>query len=344
MSRHEPAKEDEMIAVLKPNTTMEQRSHLIDWLKGQNVDVHISEGKEYTVLGLVGNTSNIDVELLQSLSIVSSVKIISEPFKKANRKFHPENTVIKVGDVKIGDGSCVMIAGPSSVESEEQIIEIAKKVKAAGAKILRGSAFKQSGSPYEFQGLKADGIDMLIEAKKETGLPIISEIMSINDLAVFENVDIIQVGARNMQNTELLKELGRIRKPVLIKRGLANNIKELLMSAEHVMAGGNEKVILCERGIRTFETYTKNTLDLSAVPVLHELSHLPVIVDPSRSTGYSKYVEPMSLAAAACGADGLMIEVHEDPMNALSDGASSIDPEQFAGISDKVRMIREVIK
>lgn len=333
-----------MIAVLKPNTTIEQRSHLIDWLKGQNVDVHISEGREYTVLGLVGNTSNIDVELLQSLSIVSSVKIISEPFKKANRKFHPENTVINVGDVRIGDGGCVLIAGPSSVESEEQIIDTAKKVKAAGASILRGSAFRQSSSPYDFQGLKADGIDMLIEAKKETGLPIISEIMSINDLAVFENVDIIQVGARNMQNTDLLKELGRLRKPVLIKRGLANNLKELLMSAEHVMAGGNEKVILCERGIRTFETYTKNTLDLSAVPVLHELSHLPVIVDPSRSTGYSRYVEPMAMAAAACGTDGIMIEVHNDPINALSDGASSIDTEHFAVVADKVRKIREVIE
>ena len=333
-----------MIAVLKPNTTIEQRSHLIEWLKSQKLEVHISEGKEYTVLGLVGNTSNIDIDLLESLSIVSSVKIISEPFKKANRKFHPENTVINVGGVKIGDGSCVMIAGPSSVESSEQIIEIAKRVKAAGASILRGSAFKQSSSPYEFQGLKAEGIDMLIEAKRVTGLPIISEIMSINDIACFEEVDIIQVGARNMQNTDLLKELGRLRKPVLIKRGLANTLKELLMSAEHIMAGGNEKVILCERGIRTFETYTRNTLDLSAVPVLHEYSHLPIIVDPSRSTGYSRYVEPMAMAAAACGADGLMIEVHNDPMNALSDGASSIDPDKFDNIADKVRRIREVIK
>lgn len=332
-----------MIAVLKPNTTIEQRSHLIDWLKGQNLEVHISEGKEYTVLGLVGNTSSIDVDLLQSLSIVSSVKVISEPFKKANRKFHPENTVIDAGGVRIGDGSLTLIAGPSSVESSEQIIEIAKKVKEAGANILRGSAFKLSSSPYEFQGLKADGIDMLIEAKKATGLPIISEIMSINDLAVFENVDIIQVGARNMQNTDLLKELGRIRKPVLIKRGLANTLKELLMSAEHVMAGGNEKVILCERGIRTFETYTRNTLDLSAVPVLKEYSHLPVIVDPSRSTGYSRYVEPMAAAAAACGADGIMTEVHNDPMHALSDGASSIDPEQFKKVAEKARKIHEVI-
>lgn len=332
-----------MIAVLKPNTTIEQRNHLIDWLKGQNVDVHISEGKDYTVLGLVGNTSRIDVELLQSLSIVSDVKIISEPFKKANRKFHPENTVINVGGVNIGDGSLTLIAGPSSIESQEQIVDIAKKVKAAGASILRGSAFRLSSSPYDFQGLKGEGIEMLSEAKRQTGLPIISEIMSINDIALFEDVDIIQVGARNMQNTELLLELGKIRKPVLIKRGLANTLKELLMSAEHVMAGGNEKVILCERGIRTFETYTKNTLDLSAVPVLHELSHLPVIVDASRSTGYSRYVEPMAMAAAACGADGIMTEVHNDPINALSDGASSITPAQFEEMSDKVRKIREVI-
>ncbi len=332
-----------MIAVLKPNTTIEQRNHLIDWLKGQNVDVHISEGKDYTVLGLVGNTSRIDVELLQSLSIVSGVKIISEPFKKANRKFHPENTVINVGGVSIGDGSLTLIAGPSSIESQDQIVDIAKKVKAAGASILRGSAFRLSSSPYDFQGLKGEGIEMLAEAKRQTGLPIISEIMSINDIALFEDVDIIQVGARNMQNTELLLELGKTRKPVLIKRGLANTLKELLMSAEHVMAGGNEKVILCERGIRTFETYTKNTLDLSAVPVLHELSHLPVIVDVSRSTGYSRYVEPMAMAAAACGADGIMTEVHNDPINALSDGASSITPEQFEKMSDKVRKIREVI-
>ncbi len=333
-----------MIAVLKPNTTIEQRSHLIEWLKGQNVDVHISEGKEYTVLGLVGNTSGIDVELLQSLSIVSDVKIISEPFKKANRKFHPENTLVKVGDTVIGDGSLCLIAGPSSIESREQIIDIAKKVKASGAGILRGSAFKMSNSPYEFQGLKKDGIDMLVEAKKAVGLPIISEIMSINDIALFEEVDIIQVGARNMLNTELLLELGRLRKPVLIKRGLSSTLKELLMSAEHVMAGGNEKIILCERGIRTFETYTKNTLDLSAVPVLHELSHLPVIVDPSRSTGYSRYVEPMALAAAACGADGIMVEVHSDPMNALSDGASSVTPEQFGDLSDKLLKLGEALR
>lgn len=332
-----------MIAVLKPNTTIEQRNHLIDWLKGQNVDVHISEGKDYTVLGLVGNTSRIDVELLQSLSIVSDVKIISEPFKKANRKFHPENTVINVGGVSIGDGSLTLIAGPSSIESQDQIVDIAKKVKAAGASILRGSAFRLSSSPYDFQGLKGEGIEMLSEAKRQTGLPIISEIMSINDIALFEDVDIIQVGARNMQNTELLLEIGKTRKPVLIKRGLANTLKELLMSAEHVMAGGNEKVILCERGIRTFETYTKNTLDLSAVPVLHELSHLPVIVDVSRSTGYSRYAEPMAMAAAVCGADGIMTEVHNDPINALSDGASSITPEQFEKMSDKVRKIREVI-
>lgn len=329
-----------MIAVLKPNTSIEQRNHLIEWLKGQNVDVHISEGKEYTVLGLVGNTSKIDIELLQSLSIVSSVKIISDPFKKANRKFHPENTVITVGDAKIGDGSLTLIAGPSTIESEKQIIEIAKKVKASGASILRGHAFKLGNSPYDFQGLKAEGIELLKKAKKETGLPIISEIMSINDIAVFEDVDIIQVGARNMQNTELLKELGQFRKPILIKRGLASTLRELLMAAEYVMAGGNEKVILCERGIRTFETCTKNTLDLSAVPVLHELSHLPVVVDPSRSTGYSRYVEPMAMAAAACGADGIIAGVHNDPLNALSDGATSLNPEQFDRMAGKVRRIR----
>jgi 3-deoxy-7-phosphoheptulonate synthase len=284
------------------------------------------------------------MELLEVLDIVESVKRITEPFKNANRKFHPEDKIIEVGNVKIGGGNFVMIAGPCSVESEAQILEVAQKVKDAGAQMLRGGAFKPRTSPYDFQGMRAEGLELLYEAKKKTGMPIVSEIMDINHLPLFENVDVIQVGARNMQNFELLKELGMIRKPILIKRGMANTLKELLMSAEYIMAGGNENVILCERGIRTFETYTRNTLDLSAVPMLKELSHLPVIVDPSHATGLSRLVKPMALAATAAGADGLMIEVHNDPMHALCDGIQSLTPEQFTEVAIKVRKILEVIR
>ena len=333
-----------MIAVLKHGTTPEQAAHLVQWLKRMNVDVHVSEGKEVTVLGLIGDTSRIDTELLSSLEIVDSVKRVSEPFKQANRKFHPNDTIVHVGDVRIGGGYFAMMAGPCSVESEEQIIEVAKAVKASGANILRGGAFKPRTSPYAFQGMKGEGIRLLLEAKKETGLPIVTEIMNISTLDLFEDIDIIQVGARNMQNFDLLKELGKTRKPILLKRGLANTLQELLMSAEYIMSEGNENVILCERGIRTFETYTRNTLDLSAVSVLHELSHLPVVVDPSHATGKAKLVPPMAVAAAAAGADGLIIEVHNNPACAMCDGAQSLTPAQFDELNHRIAKVREAIQ
>ena len=293
-----------MIAVIKNDATKQQLDNLIDWFNKQGVKVHLSQGEYCTVLGLIGDTTKIDVDLLNGLDIIESVTRISEPFKKANRKFHPDDTIVDVGGVKIGGGNFEFIAGPCSVESKEQVIEIAQAVKASGANLLRGGAFKPRTSPYDFQGLKADGIEFLLEAKKVTGMPIVTEIMSAEHLPLFEDVDLIQVGARNMQNFELLKALGKINKPILLKRGLASTIKEFLMSAEYIMAGGNEQIILCERGIRTYETYTRNTLDLSAVPVLKELSHLPVLVDPSHATGMARLVKPMAMAAAACGADG----------------------------------------
>ena len=333
-----------MIAILKNGTTAEQTEHLINWLQKMNLDVHVSEGAHVTVLGLIGDTSRVDIELLSSLEIVDSVKRVSEPFKQANRKFHPNNSVIQVGDVKIGDGYFAMMAGPCSVESEEQIIRVAQAVKAAGANILRGGAFKPRTSPYAFQGMKGEGIDLLLKAKSETGLPIVTEIMNISTLDLFNEVDIIQVGARNMQNFDLLKELGKTNKPILLKRGLANTLQELLMSAEYIMSEGNENVILCERGIRTFETYTRNTLDLSAVSVLHELSHLPVIVDPSHATGKAKLVPPMAVAATAAGADGLIIEVHNDPAHALCDGAQSLTPAQFVELNKRVSKVREALQ
>ncbi len=283
------------------------------------------------------------MDLVASLEIVDSVKRVSEPFKCCNRNFHPDDTVVEVGSVKVGGGHFVMIAGPCSVESEEQIVTVAKAVKAAGADMLRGGAFKPRTSPYDFAGLKAQGLELLRIARQETGLPIVTELMNIMDIPLFEDVDVIQVGARNMQNFDLLRELGKLDKPILLKRGLANTLKELLMSAEYIMASGNEKVILCERGIRTFDDYTRNTLDLSAVPMLHELSHLPVIVDPSHATGIARLVPPMALAAAAGGADGLIIEVHNDPMHALCDGAQSLRPEEFAALAEKVRAVRKVV-
>lgn len=332
-----------MIAVIKPGVTEEQLNNLVDWFKSQGLRVHVSEGEFRTVLGLIGDTTKVDIDLLSGLDIIESVTRISEPFKNANRKFHPDDSVIDVGGVKIGGGNFAFIAGPCSVESESQIVEVAKAVKASGASLLRGGAFKPRTSPYDFQGLKADGIDLLLKAKEATGMPIVTEIMSAEHLPLFENVDLIQVGARNMQNFELLKALGKIDKPILLKRGLANTMKEFLMSAEYIMAGGNENIILCERGIRTYETYTRNTLDLSAVPMLKELSHLPVIVDPSHATGIARMVKPMAMAAAACGADGLMIEVHNDPKHALCDGAQSLTPEQFDDVAKRVMKIREVI-
>ena len=332
-----------MIVVLKSNVAKEKQNQLVDWLKGMNLGVHISEGESQTVLGLIGDTSKVDMELIDSLDIVDTVKRVSETFKCCNRKFHPDDAIIEVRDVKIGAGNFAMIAGPCSVESEEQVVEIAKAVKAAGANMLRGGAFKPRTSPYDFQGLKATGIEYLKTARAETGLPIVTEIMSISDLPLFEDVDVLQVGARNMQNFDLLKELGSTGKPVLLKRGLANTLKELLMSAEYIMASGNENVILCERGIRTYSDYLRNTLDLSAVPMLHELSHLPVIVDPSHATGIARIVKPMAMAGAACGCDGLIIEVHNDPAHALCDGAQSLRPEEYAEVCRKVKAIRECI-
>lgn len=332
-----------MIVVMKPGVTKENRDQLIDWLKNLGLDIHISEGAYQTVLGLVGDTTRVDMDLVGSLEIVDSVKRVTEPFKCCNRKFHPEDTVVEIGDVKVGGGNFCMIAGPCSVENEEQIVAVAKAVKASGANMLRGGAFKPRTSPYDFDGLKASGLELLKIARAETGLPIVSEIMSKEALPLFEDVDVLQVGARNMQNFDLLRELGKTDKPILLKRGLANTLKELLMSAEYIMANGNERVILCERGIRTFDDYTRNTLDLAAVPMLHELSHLPVIVDPSHATGMNRLVSPMAMAAAACGADGLMIEVHNDPIRALCDGAQSLRPEQYEEVAEKVREIRRVI-
>ena len=333
-----------MIIVLKPNVKEEKKEQLIDWLKSMDLGVHVSEGEYQCVLGLIGNTANVDIDLIGSLDIVDSVKRVSETFKCVNRKFHPDDTVIDVKGVKIGGGNFCMIAGPCSVETEEQIVYVAKAVKAAGADMLRGGAFKPRTSPYDFQGLKGRGIELLKLAREETGLPIVTEIMSASDLPLFEDIDVLQVGARNMQNFDLLKELGKTGKPILLKRGLANTLKELLMSAEYIMASGNERVMLCERGIRTFSDYTRNTLDLSAVPMLHELTHLPIIVDPSHATGIARIVPPMALAATASGADGLIIEVHNDPIHALCDGAQSLRPEEFAELAKKVFAVREVVK
>ena len=331
-----------MIIVLKPNQKQEVIDSFVQKLT-HNYDVQVNTwvGTQSTVLGLIGDTTAIDAEYIQAQDFVESVKRVQEPYKKANRKFHPDDTVITLpGGQQIGGGGLALIAGPCSVESEAQICEVAARVKAAGAQFLRGGAFKPRTSPYAFQGMKAQGLELLREARAKTGLPIVTEIMSAEHIPLFEDVDIIQVGARNMQNFELLKQLGRLRKPVLLKRGLANTIEELLMSAEYIMAGGNDQVILCERGIRTFETYTRNTLDLSAIPVLHSLSHLPVIIDPSHATGSAKLVQPMALAATAAGADGLIIEVHNDPAHALCDGPQSLTPADFDTLMHKVEAIR----
>ncbi len=332
-----------MIVVLKPNVVKEKQDQLVDWLKSLGLGVHISVGETQTVLGLIGDVSKVDGDLINSLEIVDSVKRVTETFKCCNRKFHPEDTIVRVGDIKIGGGNFCIIAGPCSVESEEQIVAVAKAVQASGAKMLRGGAFKPRTSPYDFQGLKATGIELLKTARAETGLPIVTEIMSVSDLPLFEDIDVLQVGARNMQNFDLLKELGHTGKPILLKRGLANTLKELLMSAEYIMASGNENVILCERGIRTYSDYLRNTLDLSAVPMLHELSHLPVIVDPSHATGIARMVTPMAMAATACGSDGLIIEVHNDPVHALCDGAQSLHPEEFDALVKKVDAIRGIV-
>ena len=332
-----------MIAVLRDGVTDEQIRGLCSWFEKKGISTHISKGKYKTIIGLIGDTGKIDTDLLEGLGIIESAKRITDPFKSANRQFHPDDTVVSVDGASFGGGNFSIIAGPCSVESTSQVCSIAADVKKAGASVLRGGAFKPRTSPYDFQGLGAEGLKMLSQAKKETGLPVVTEIMDINQLPLFEDVDIIQVGARNMQNFELLRELGRAGRPILLKRGLANTMKELLMSAEYIMSGGCENVILCERGIRTFETYTRNTLDLSAVPMLKELTHLPVIVDPSHATGKARLVPSMARAAAACGADGLMIEVHNDPANALCDGAQSLTPGQFADVAGDVFKIRKAL-
>ncbi len=318
-----------MILILKENPDKNKVSELLSELKDKGLSTNVSEGSRHTVIGLIGDTSALDIDDFLSRDIVASARRVSEPFKAANRAMHPLDSIIDCSGVKIGEGSFTVIAGPCSVESEAQIIEVAEDVKKSGAKLLRGGAFKPRTSPYSFQGMGGDGLKLLLEAKKATGLPIVTEIMNINHLNLFADVDVIQVGARNMQNFDLLKELGHSNKPILLKRGLANTIEELLMSAEYIMAGGNTNVILCERGIRTFETKTRNTLDLSAVPMLKKLSHLPVVIDPSHATGLAWMVPPMAKCAVAAGADGLMVEVHNDPAKALCDGAQSLNPAQF---------------
>lgn len=333
-----------MIIVLKDGIGKDKIKAFSDELgRDYGVKVNTWFGTHSTVLGLIGDTQSVDIERVQANDIVDSVKRVQEPYKKANRKFHPDDTVIEVAGRKIGGGNVSIIAGPCSVESRDQICGIAERVKASGASFLRGGAFKPRTSPYSFQGLRAEGIELLLEAKKQTGLPIVTEIMSINHIDLFADVDIIQVGARNMQNFELLKALGATGKPILLKRGLANTIEETLMSAEYIMSAGNEKVILCERGVRTFEDYTRNTLDIAAVPIFKRLSHLPVIVDPSHASGIDWLVEPLSLSAVAAGADGLIIEVHNDPPHALSDGAQSVTPDAFDVIAKKIFHLKNAL-
>ena len=329
-----------MIVVLKHTPNPEQLQSLITWLQEKGIIIHTSIGEGNMLLGLVGDTSKIDADLISALDIVEDVKRVQEPYKNANRKFHPEDTVVKVGNTQIGGGNLTLMAGPCSVESEEQVVAIAKAVKASGATMLRGGAFKPRTSPYSFQGLETEGILDMVKAREATGMPIVSELMSEERIPEFEEyVDVVQIGARNMQNFQLLKAVGKMHKPVLLKRGLCNTIEEWIMSAEYIMAGGNEQVILCERGIRTFEKYTRNTLDLSAVPIIHEKTHLPVIVDPSHATGKANLVEPMMIAAVAAGADGLEVEVHYDPRHAWSDGAQCLTPDAFAQAMAKCRQV-----
>jgi len=332
-----------MIIILKPNPAPKQLESLKDWIKKMGLEIHVSEGAHSTILGLVGDTSVVDIDLIGAMEIVEKVQRIQEPYKAANRKFHPEDTVVEFGNAKVGGGNFLLIAGPCSVESRTQIMEVAEKVKQSGAGSLRGGAFKPRTSPYAFQGMEAEGIRLLLEAKKHTGLPIVTEIMDLSQLDYFEEVDVIQVGARNMQNFLMLKALGKTNKPILLKRGFANTIQEFLMSAEYILSGGNSQVILCERGIRTIETSTRNTLDLSAIPVIKEHSHLPIIVDPSHGTGHAKYVRSMSLAAVVAGADGLMIEVHNNPQTALCDGQQSITPDAFDRLARGIALMRETV-
>ena len=333
-----------MIVVLKPNPNPDQVQGFITWLESKGISVHKSVGVNETIFGLVGDTASLDIGLISALDIVEDVKRIAEPYKDANRKFHPEDTVIPVGNTQIGGGTLTVMAGPCSVESEEQVVTIAKAVKAAGATMLRGGAFKPRTSPYSFQGLGALGIEYLKTARQETGLPIVTELMDENQIPLFKDVDVIQIGARNMQNFDLLKAVGKLDKPVLLKRGMMSTYEELLMSAEYVMSEGNHQVILCERGIRSFETYTRNTLDLASVPVLRKLTHLPIIIDPSHATGKYFLVPPMALAAVAAGCDGLEIEVHNDPPHALSDGGQSLRPAKFEKLMKMMLDMHEFMK
>ena len=326
-----------MIVVLKSNPNRDQLDSLITWLQEKGIIIHTSIGEAHTILGLVGDTSQLDIDLIAALDIVEDVKRVQEPYKNANRKFHPEDTVVKVGNTQIGGGTLTIMAGPCSVESEEQVVAIAKAVKASGATMLRGGAFKPRTSPYSFQGLGATGLEYLKVARQETGLPIVTELMDLSQLPLFKDVDVIQIGARNMQNFDLLKAVGHQDKPVMIKRGMSATYEEWLMSAEYVMAGGNENVILCERGIRTFEEMIRNNLDISAVPVIKAKSHLPVVIDPSHAAGIAWMVAPLARAAIASGADGLMIEVHNDPKRALCDGAQSLNPAQFDELMGDVK-------
>lgn len=333
-----------MVIVMKPGTPEQEWKKIKENLEGRGYQINEIVGSGQTILGVIGDTSALDMNMLKVNECVDKVMRVQEPFKRANRSFHPEDSVIDVSGVKIGGRKLAVIAGPCSVENEKQIVGVAKSVKLAGATLLRGGAFKPRTSPYSFQGLKEEGLELLKIARKETGLPIVTEIMSARMLERFvEDVDLIQVGARNMQNFELLKELGRTNVPVLLKRGLSATIEEWLMAAEYIMAGGNDNVILCERGIRTFETYTRNTLDLSAIPAVKKLSHLPVIVDPSHAAGLWWMVEPMAKAAVAAGADGLIIEVHNDPEHALCDGAQSLKPERFARLMGELSGIAKIV-
>ncbi len=332
-----------MILILKPNPDPQALKALTQHLTDLGLTVQPSGDRDRTLLVLSGDCARLDIDRLRCLDLVEDVKRVQSPFPLADRRSHPEDTVISLGSVRIGGGEPQIIAGPCAVESEEQICEIARSVKAAGATLLRGGAFKPRTSPYSFSGLGPEGLRLLAEAKRQTGLPIVTELMDLSQLPLFEEVDVIQVGARNMRNYVMLKALGALRKPILLKRDLSATLEELLLSAEHILAGGNSQVILCERGIRTFDDYTRNTLDLAAVSMLRELTHLPIIVDPSHATGIARLVPPMALAATACGADGLIIEVHNDPMNALCDGAQSLTPEQFGTLMKKIRAIREVV-
>lgn len=334
-----------MIIRLKQNADEQQINELKQSLEKLGIVIHPIEGANYNVIGLIGDTSALDARLIESLEIVDKVTRIQEPFKSVNRKFHPEDTIVEVGDIKIGGGHFAIMAGPCSVESAEQVTKIARHCKAAGAQILRGGAFKPRTSPYSFQGMGPDGLKLLAAAKEETGMPIVSEIMDISDLPYFidAGVDMLQIGARNMQNYSLLKEIGKTDIPVLLKRGLSATYEEWLMAAEYIMAGGNKNIVLCERGIRTFETKTRNTLDVSAIPMIHELSHLPIIMDPSHAAGMSRFVRPLSLASTSAGADGLMIEVHNDPAHALCDGPQALKPEAFEALTKEVFSIRDIV-